>query len=76
MERIVPINQNRVPQSIDNTNESALSLSNLTHESNQIIAITPLAKMRVPKRNIEKRVSAVTDEIAVIAKKNEAMKRR
>ena len=30
LERIAMMNQNRVPQSIENTNESALSLSNLT----------------------------------------------
>ena len=49
-ERIAPMNQNRIPQSTENTNEFALSLSNLTHESNQIIAITPLARMQVPKK--------------------------
>ena len=68
-ERIIPINQNRVPQSIENTNESALSLSNITNKSNQIIAVSPIAKLQVPKRNKENRVSAVTDDIVVATKR-------
>ena len=67
-ERMVPTNQNKVPRSIENTNDSTLSLSNLTPESNQLNAITPLAKMRVPKRNIETLDSIVTDDIEVATK--------
>ena len=62
------MNQNRVPQSIENTNASALSLSNFTTKSNQLNAITPLAKTRVPKRNIETQDSEVTDDIEVATK--------
>ena len=75
-ERIAPMNQNRVPQSIENTNESALSLSNLTLESNQIIAITPHAKMQVPKRNNEYLVSIATDDIEVAPKRKRINEKR
>ena len=67
-DNLATINQNRVPQSIENTNASALSLSNFTTESNQLNAITPYAKTRVPERNIETQDSEVTDDTEVATK--------
>ena len=49
-ERMVPTNQNKVPRSIENTNESTLSLSNLTPESKQLVAVSPIAKSQLPKK--------------------------
>ena len=62
------INQNRVPQSIVNTNASALSLSKITTESYQWNAITPYTKTRATKRNIETQDSEVTEETEVVPK--------
>ena len=57
------MNQNRVPQSIENANESTLSISNFTNESNQLIVVSPSTKAQVPKRNNDSLVSIATDEV-------------
>ena len=66
MDRIIPMNQNhQVTQSIENVSESALSISNITEESNRPIVVSPIAKMQVPKRNNDSLVSIAKDEIKV-----------
>ena len=68
-DRMAPMNQNRVPQSIENANESALSLSNFTNESNQLIVVSPSTKSQVPKRNNDSLVSIATDEVGLKRKR-------
>ena len=62
---VARMNQNIVPQSIINTNASALSLSNFTTKSNQLKSIT-LAKTRVPKRTMESQDSAMTEDNEIV----------
>jgi len=64
---VARMNQITVPQSIINTNALALSLSNVTTETNQLKEITP-AKTRAPKRTMESHDSAVTEDTKTVPK--------